>query len=208
MCFGRRLASSIGALFLLWLSACAELPHPASEILPQRDTLQSFSLDARFSLRHTDKNYAGRLTWQHDETQAGRKPQDVLLIVSPLGQGVAEIRSDATEVRLKTSDGKSYTAENVEDLTQQVLGYPLPLAHLAEWIRGRSVSGESLAVDASDAFRRPLRLRQDGWRIDYEYDNDDPQALPVRLFIAQDDVLELRLRIDAWYDLPATDSKP
>lgn len=207
MCFGRPLAVSIGAFFLLWLSACAELPHPASEIFPQRDKLQSFSLDARFSLRHTDKNYAGRLTWQHDETQAGRKPQDVLLIVSPLGQGVAEIRSDATEVRLKTSDGKSYTAENVEDLTQQVLGYPLPLAHLAEWIRGRSVSGESLTVDASDAFRRPLRLRQDGWRIDYEYDNDDPQALPARLFIAQDDVLELRLRIDAWYNLPATDSK-
>ncbi len=208
MCFGRWLATSIGALFLLWLSACAELPHPVSEILPQRDTLQSFSLDARFSLRHTDQNYAGRLTWQHDETPAGSKSKDVLLIASPLGQGIAEIRSDATEVRLKTSDGKLYTAENAEDLTQQVLGYPLPLAHLAEWVRGRSVSGESLTVDALDAFKRPLRLRQDGWRIDYEYDNDDPQALPARLFIAQDDVIELRLRINAWYDLHATDSKP
>jgi outer membrane lipoprotein LolB len=179
----------------VWLSACAGLPPSAGEkVLPQRDSLQSFFLEGRFSLRHEDKSYSGRLSWRH----AG--DDDELLLASPLGQGMAEIVSGAGGARLTTSDGKSYSAADAETLTLQVLGYPLPLKELAGWMRGvsRSEPGE---FAAPDSFGRPLGLRQGQWRINYEYDSDDPQALPVRLFIKRDDALELRLRIDEWSDL-------
>lgn len=172
------------------LSACAGLgaPQRVDPGLPERAALGDFALEGRFALRHEENNYSGRLSWRH--ARAG----DELLLASPLGQGLAEIRSEARGVRLTTSDGKVYTATDVETLTDEVLGYPLPLVQLADWVRGRTGSAEV----ESDEFGRPLRLRTDGWRIDYTYDDDSPQALPGRLFAERAGVLELRLRIEEW----------
>jgi outer membrane lipoprotein LolB len=193
----RSLAAVCGVLSL---SACASFFSPADDPLPvQRDALQDFSIEARFSLRHEEKNYAGRLSWRH----SGSK--DELLLASPFGQGMAEIASDAKGVRLTTGDGKSYEAADAETLTQQALGFPLPLNKLVDWVRGRWFGGES---DTVDVFGRPLRVHQDGWRIDYEYDSDAPQALPGRLFVAREEGLELRLRIDEWNVLRDEGDKP
>lgn len=186
----------IGAL---WLGGCASLPSPdGSGALPQRDRLQSFALEGRFSLHHEDKSYAGRLSWRHVGDA------DEILLASPFGQGMAEIVSDPAGARLTAGDGKSYAAADAETLTRQVLGYPLPLRHLPDWVRARAPSG---GVETMDALERPLRLRQDDWRIDYEYDNDDPQALPGRLFVRREGGLELRLRIDEWRDLSSEERR-
>lgn len=185
----------------LCLSACAGLSPPTEgKIAPSRDTLRSFTLDGRFSLHHEDKNYSGRLSWRHAENGEASGAEDELLLASPLGQGMAEIFSNASGARLTTSDGRTSAAENAETLTQQVLGYPLPLGKLADWVRGRTHSVTRQASLETDVLARPLRLREDAWRIDYEYDNDDPQALPGRLFIERggEDGLDLRLRIDEW----------
>lgn len=192
----RALGVAVGALCL---GACASLlPPEESGALPQRDQLFSFTLEGRFSLRHEEKSYAGRLSWRHVGDT------DELLLASPFGQGMAEIVSNAGGVRLNTSDGKSYAADDAETLTQQVLGYPLPLSQLLDWVRGRAPDGE---FDPPDAFGRPLRLRQNDWRIAYEYDSDDPQALPGRLFVQREGVLELRLRIDEWRSLNNEESR-
>lgn len=185
---------ALGALLVaLGLGACASLSPPAgSGTALQKDQLRSFALEGRFSLRHEEKSYTGRLSWRHVGGQ------DAVLLASPFGQGMAEIVSDAAGVVLTAGDGKSYAAPDAETLTQEVLGYPLPLNRLLDWVRARGASG---TVDAQDGFGRPLRLRQGAWRIDYEYDNDDPQALPGRLFVRRDDGLELRLRIDEWRQL-------
>lgn len=166
---------------------------------PQRSRLQSFALEGRFSLRHENQSTAGRLSWRYN----GGK--DELLLASPFGQGMAEIISDAAGVRLTTGDGQSYAAVDAEALTQQVLGYPLPLNHLRDWVRGRGAEG---VFEALDSFGRPLRLRQGVWQIDYEYDDDDPQALPGRLFVQRDGGLELRLRIEAWRSLDNEERRP
>jgi outer membrane lipoprotein LolB len=186
--------------FASLLGACASLLPPAERgWMPKRDQVQSFALEGRFSLRHADKNTAGNLSWRH----VGAR--DDLLLASPFGQGVAEIVSDGAGVRLTTSDGKSYLAADAETLTQQVLGYPLPLKNLLGWVRGDAAGGE---LEARDVFARPLRLRHGDWRIDYEYDNDDPQAMPGRLFVQRERVLELRLRIDEWRNLSEEDGRP
>ena len=115
---------------------------------------------------------------------------------------MAEIVSDADGARLTASDGTSHTAASPDALLQSVLGYPLPLSKLVDWVRGRSPDGGKLSVDA---LGRPLQLRHEDWRIDYQYDSDDPQALPGRLFVEREGILELRLRIDQWQALPGED---
>lgn len=189
----RRARLSGVALAALCLSACVSLLPPAQGgAAAQRSQLESFALEGRFSLRHEEKSYSGHLTWQH----VGEK--DELLLASPFGQGIAEIVSDRAGARLTASDGKAYAASDAETLTQQVLGYPLPLTALLGWVRGRGAAGDTAVADG---FGRPLSLRRELWRIDYEYDNDDPQSLPGRLFVRQAGGLELRLRIDEWRDL-------
>ena len=191
----------LGAMLVaLCLSACASLsPHADRGTALQKNQLRSFSLEGRFSLRYEDKSYTGHLSWRH---VGGR---DAVLLASPFGQGMAEIVSDAAGVVLTAGDGKSYAAPDAETLTQQVLGYPLPLNHLLDWVRARGASG---TVDAQDALGRLLRLRQGVWHIAYEYDNDDAQALPGRLFVRREDGLELRLRIDEWRNLTDEDGRP
>jgi len=183
---------------VVFLAGCASLPA-SSVAVPPRDTLAAFSLEGRFSLRHQDKNYSGRLSWRHEGES------NTLLLASPFGQGLAEITTGASGARLTTSDGKLYEAADAETLTKQVLGYPLPLAQLTDWVRGRKTA---IGVAELDGFGRPLRLRHEGWTIDYGYDGDDAQAPPNRIFAERAGGLELRLRIDEWTSLPPEENKP
>ena len=192
-----RLLLAIAWSSALLVSGCAVVPSsPGSVGVAQREALDDFSLEGRFSLRHEEKNYSGRLSWRHSGAD------NELLLASPFGQGLAQITTSERGAQLAMSDGQVYAAADSELLTRQVLGYPLPLAQLTDWVRGRGARGD-FELDGSG---RPLRLRYDDWRIDYEYDSDDAQALPGRLVARRDDGLELRLRIDEWTALlPAKD---
>ncbi|WP_300340182.1 lipoprotein insertase outer membrane protein LolB [Accumulibacter sp.] len=183
---------------LLGLSACGTLQAPAvTPPLVQRDSLHAFSLAGRFSLRHDGKSSIGQLNWRHGQDG------DELLLSSPLGQGIAEIVSNASGARLTGNDGSVHDAASADELLLSILGYPLPLSKLSDWVRGRTTDADQLTVDP---LGRPLHLRDEYWRIDYEYDSDDPQALPGRLLVERESVLELRLRIDDWSPLAPADS--
>jgi outer membrane lipoprotein LolB len=169
------------------LGGCAAW-SPSSVKAPPRDSLADFSLQGRFSLRHEDKNYSGRLSWRHQGIS------NEVLLSSPFGQGMAEIVTGASGAQLTMSDGQVFAAEDTETLTQQVLGYPLPLTLLTDWVRGRAGAGQA----ERDGFGRLVRLRQAGWSIEYGYENDDVQAPPSRIFAQREGGMDLRLRIDEW----------
>jgi outer membrane lipoprotein LolB len=173
--------------------------------LSSLDTLESFLLEGRFSLRQDEQNHSGRLSWRHTADD------DELLLASSFGQGIAEIAASDGLATLTTSDGQTFAAPDVPSLTEQAFGYRLPLKRLTDWVRGRAAGAE---VVARDALGRPLQLRHEDWRIEYAYDGDDPAALPIRLFVERPGAFELRLRIDEWSAvstfsiLPAQENKP
>jgi outer membrane lipoprotein LolB len=182
------------------MTACAIAPSSPAGVLPARATLDAFSLEGRFSLRNEDKSYSGRLSWRHD------RGGDEVLLSSPLGQGIAEIVSDAEGARLTANDGRVYSAADAETLTRDALGYPLPLAQMSDWVRGRLRDAEESSFDE---LGRPLKQRIAMWRIEYGYENDDAGAVPNRVFAERvGGGLELRLRIDEWTQLPSEASKP
>ena len=187
---GRVVASLVSAALLV--CGCAVLQTAPTPAPPARTTLDAFSLEGRFSLRHENRNYSGRLSWRH------RGELNTVLLSSPFGQGVAEISTDERGASLTTSDGKQETAVDAETLTQRVLGYPLPLTALTDWIRGRD---DAPGITERDAQGRPLRLAHEGWRLEYGYDSEDVQAPPNRIFAERTGGLELRLKIDEWNSL-------
>jgi len=180
------------SLAVLLISGCASLSPTPTGIAPAREALDAFSLEGRFSLRQENKNYSGKMSWRHQGAD------NTLLLSSPFGQGMAEITTRANGAQLTTSDGKLYTAADTETLTQQVLGYPLPLTQLTDWVRGRD---DAPGLSERDTFGRPLRLSHEGWRIEYGYEGDDPAAAPSRIFAERTGGLELRLKIDEWTSL-------
>lgn len=188
---GRGVAYVALLTLLLMLGGCTLLvpsPPPTPQAAATRAVRQAFSLDARFSLRSEGKSYSGKLSWQHDGAN------NVLLLSSPLGQGMAEIRTDVAGARLTTSDGKAYVAKDVEALTRQVLGYTLPVTQLTEWVQG--ANGDD--VLRHDEGGRPLERRQAAWHVGYTYGGDDPAALPMLVEVEQTGGIELRLRVDEW----------
>lgn len=187
-----RITVLLGALLL---SACSVLPQ-ASRQLTTLDHPDSFAIHGRFSLTHEDKNYLGRLDWRHDG------PNDTLILSSPLGQALAEIVSDASGARMTQSNGRSHAADSAAQLIESLLGYPLPLDKLVDWLRGSDARDGQRSYDALGR----LQSRQDAaWRIDYEYDADDKHALPARLFVERADGLRLRLRIEQWETAPMSE---
>lgn len=178
----------------LWLAGCTALP---AQFHGEREKMAAFALEARFALRHTPANgnaqsSGGRLSWQHSE-QSER-----LLLANPLGIGIAEIDARPGLANLTTSDGKSWTASSPDALLEHVTGQALPISRLPAWLLGRHGDGEM----TRDPLGRPLRLQEAGWRVDYSYDSDEPNALPARLTLSDGAGLELRLRIEAWRPLP------
>jgi outer membrane lipoprotein LolB len=192
----RTCLAALGAIVLAGCAAPALVPPDATA--PARDTLDAFAIEGRFTLRQQQTSYSGRLSWRHAGDTAAGGEGDEILLASPFGQGIAQISASAAGAQLVTSDGKVYAASDSEQLTRDVLGYPLPLAQLADWLRGRGPGDFT-----RDAAGRPLRLLSADWRIDYEYDSDDAQALPARLFAQRADGAEFRLRIDEWSERPA-----
>ena len=189
----------LAVLGAILLAGCAASPPaPQGRAVPARDALDAFAIEGRFTLRQQQTSYSGRLSWRHAGDAAAGGEGDEILLASPFGQGIAQISASAAGAQLVTSDGKVYAASDSEQLTRDVLGYPLPLAQLADWLRGRGPGDFT-----RDAAGRPLRLLSADWRIDYEYDSDDAQALPARLFGQRTDGVELRLRIDEWSERPA-----
>ena len=195
-CACRKAGLFLGVLLLAGCAAQRVAPDSAS---PTRDALSAFSIEGRFSLHQEDKNYSGRLSWRHQGAN------NALMLSSPFGQGIAEIATGESGAQLTTSDGKKYSAVDAETLTTQVLGYPLPLARLTDWVRGR---GAPSAASEVDTLGRLRHLRHDDWRIDFDYASDDPQAPPSALFARRGDGLELRLRIDEWTPLSSVDRTP
>lgn len=185
-----RRAVTLPALALL-LGACAPatLERPSPSAPPAAAV---FDVSGRLSVRHGPDALAAGFRWSHADEH------DELELTSPLGQTVALLSGDATQVQLRAADGRVSTAQDWSALTEQGLGWPLPVRGLSSWIQGASRPGTASTVEAGDD-GRVVVLRQDGWTIVYQSYAPTASGLwrPSRLTLSYPDV-ELRIAIDRW----------
>jgi outer membrane lipoprotein LolB len=170
----------------LLLAGLAAILASCAAVTPEAPSPGSFSLTGRVAVRYGNEAASGRVSWRHSDTA------DDLIISTPLGQGVAEIMRRDGVYTLVTTNGERHSAGDPEQLTQQVLGYALPLAGLPDWVQGRPEKGVE-AVTRYDGDRLS-ELRQRGWLIDYSGGDEQP---PKRVRLARGD-LDIRLVIDEW----------
>ena len=167
-------------LLVVLLSACAPL-----QVKPPAGPVE-FDLSGRIAARYRDDAFSGIVSWRH----AGEG--DDMLISTPMGQGVARIVRQGDAIVLTTSEGKEYSDRDGEALTERALGFRLPLAGLADWVRGQAAESPR-PIQTFDEGRLKM-LEQGGWRIEYQsYQGERPARM--RLIYPG---IELRLAITEW----------
>lgn len=191
------------AIFLL-LGGCASLEkHNVAKTIivepkvEETRALTNFHLIGRISVKTNHDGFSGGIRWQH------KNQFHHLLLLSPIGQVVAQIEQDDQGIQLITSDQKAYYAPSIEDLTERVFGWKLPITGLEYWIMGRT---NPLIVAEIDMDRNDqvIAIRQDGWEINYlDYfsrpvpDRKDVTSAP-RIIELNYPNLKLKLVIDSW----------
>ena len=168
------------AVTLLLAGGCAQLQTKVPQDV-------EFDLSGRLAARYGQEAFTGNVAWRH------AKSADEMLITSSLGAGVARIVRDGDSVVLTTAEPREYKAHDAEALTEEVLGFRLPLTGLADWVRGRaSTDAPATAEYAPDG--RLLSLQQQGWNIEFlEYQEKRPSRLRLTY-----PGIELRLAISKW----------
>jgi len=182
---------SLFLLLPLLLFGCANTPPiPQPVARPAQVEQAVFALTGRLAIRHDGERSSAGVRWSH------RSGVDEILLFTPLGQTMARIGRDAQGVVLDTSD-KHYVAQDAEELTQQVLGWRLPLDGLRYWVLALPAP-ESKAGIEHDANGQVSTMRQDGWAIRYtRYAAQASDSLPLRMNLQREGA-EIQLLIDEW----------
>jgi outer membrane lipoprotein LolB len=159
-----------------------------------------FALVGRASVKGGKENFSGGVQWQHSGNR------DEILLLNPLGQTLAQIRRMPEGVHLATSEQENYYASDVESLTEQVLGWRLPLMGLQYWVQGLHSPATVAEIDKNPD-GRVLAIRQDGWEIGYasyfpaspaqEQDMQGKGVRPKLLMLSRRG-LQIKLVIDTW----------
>jgi outer membrane lipoprotein LolB len=179
--------------FAMLLGGCASpAPQPPGSAAALPSIQEAFEAAGRLSARHGDAALAANFQWRHAQER------DELELVSPLGQTIAVLTGDGSGARLQGSDGRTLSAENWTKLTQQGLGWPLPVDGLKYWIQGAPRAGAAFTTEAGEQGRIAV-LRQDGWTIVYQtyVQTTTDVWRPSRMTATYPEV-ELRLAIDRW----------
>jgi outer membrane lipoprotein LolB len=176
-------------LLIMLLTGCASVPVTVQR--PQQADAP-FTFNGRVAFKQGEQHDSAGVRWMH------REAEDEILLLAPLGQTVARIHRDVSEVTLDAS-GKHYTALDMETLMQQVLGWQLPLSGLRYWVTGLPApEGGWYGIERDENGQMSI-LHQLDWEITYSsYAATTLDALPLRLNLKRDDGMEVLLLIDEW----------
>lgn len=143
----RKVGRAVTALAAtLLLAACATTPRPAPE------------LSGRLAVRVQAQPDAAARSLVTQFELRGDATAGSLQLTTPIGLTAAEAHWQPGRAELVTPDGRR-SFDSLDALAEQMLGEPLPLAALIEWLRGRPWAGAPSRLEAGG-------FEQLGWRID------------------------------------------
>jgi len=186
------------ALFAL-LAACASPPAPRTDyqtliehqaareavVVQRRD----WSFTGRIAVSQGSDGGSGRIDWrQHGDDFDIR-------LSAPISRQTWRLSRAAGKVRLEGLPDGPREGEDAETLLKQATGWRIPVAVMADWVRGVRAGTDAELEFAPGGL--PATLRQSGWTVSYRAWNQDDPALPTKVFAESGDA-RVRLVVDQW----------
>ena len=203
----RTAATALAALVLL--AGCATAP-PRKPLPPaQREAavarqearesalaaIDTWALEGRVALSNHGRGGSGSIDWRQ------RGAAYTVSLAAPITGKSWRLVGDPTGlVRLEGLDGGSRVGRDASALLRGATGWEIPVAALADWVRGaRAAQGGAVSFGFT-ADGRLARLQQDGWTLDYDRWEPlpgHPIEVPTRINAARGDA-RVRLVVDSW----------
>jgi outer membrane lipoprotein LolB len=188
---------AILAITAAMLGGCATTAHLSRATVA--DYRENIDLTGRLSVNYQKDGQpqalTGLFTWE-------QKPDRVdVSLASPLGQTLATISVTPNEAVLTQSGREPRVARDIDALTQETLGWDLPVSGLRDWLQGYATDAGGKRFAASPA--QNSVFTRDGWRLRFVEWQDEVAARPVprvisaeRSATAHSDELAIRIVID------------
>ena len=142
---GRRAALLLAVTASLLLDACAVVPRAGDSTAPPGGPLSG-----RIAVRVEATDGASARSVSAAFELQGNAEAGTLNLATPLGSVLAQARWSPGSVVLATPQGENRFAD-LDALTREVLGEPLPVAALFDWLRGRPWPGAASRATAAPA---------------------------------------------------------
>jgi outer membrane lipoprotein LolB len=148
-------------------------------------------LSVQYQLNGKDESVHGSFTWRQNDNRS------TIAILSPLGQILATIDVEPDKATLTQSGRPPRTASNVDELTTQALGWPLPISGLRTWLQGFGTDADNKPFSAAPGGNEVTT--RDGWRIRYvTWDDGHPKRIDLERQTEQAGNVGIRIVLDAW----------
>ena len=178
----------------------ADVAHPTAQVGAYRDTID---LSGRLSVTYQKDGQPQYLNGKFNWTQ--RPGRIDVSLADPLGSTVAEIEVTPQAATLRQGNRPPRTAADIDTLTAQALGFPLPVSGLRDWLQGYATDAQGGRFIASPANNSVVT--GDGWRVAFVTWRDpaagsEAAPAPLRIDVkrgvaANGDALDIRILLDA-----------
>ncbi|WP_295803702.1 lipoprotein insertase outer membrane protein LolB [uncultured Microbulbifer sp.] len=181
--YRKRLGAFAAALSLLAIGACSTqqqqppAPEPATTTAQPQSAaaLLRWEANGKLGVRSPRENGSANMTWQ----QANSNYR--IHLSGPLGAGATLISGSPTGVSLQRGSDPAVFAADPSELTEQIMGWPLPVGEMFYWVRGLPAPG-AVAGKQTNAQGLLQSLTQAGWQLRFsDYQKVGAYLLPTRI---------------------------
>lgn len=177
------MTSALFASSVLLLSGCqqmvkTEATNPTPIIEAPSETAKAenqFQLQGKIGVKTTQQSGSAFFTWVQDQDQFD------IELTGILGIGKTQISGQPGNVTLNSAKTGLIEAATPEELLQRATGWQAPITHLVDWVQARSAT--TSAQTQKDANNRISQIIEDGWTVDFSY--NEQAKLPNRLILKQ-----------------------
>ena len=165
---------------------------PDAALQQKLAALQHWNINGKLAVRSTAASESARIQWQQNGVRFD------IHLSGPAGLKATRIHGTPNDVRFEQGE-QTLHANSIEELSQQLIGWPLPADKLTWWLRGLPAPDSTPQRTSYAPEGWLAALSQDGWNIHFS-EPQQPRSditLPSRIEATRDDT-RITLIIKTW----------
>lgn len=181
-----------GSLCVLLLAACATPSSKVPTAWQAQAEIADFAADGRLAVKINEKGSYANFDWTH------QNQVQTIDVNTPLGNTVGQLCQDSKGALAVNSKNEVFYAATAPALSEQLLGFALPVEYLHVWASGQRVDNAAYQVLPNG------RLQQFEWTISRQLRADGTP----KVLLLESTKLTLKLVFDHMEMLPADATAP